>query len=231
MLNNSISRRRFSKGVTLLEALISLTIGLFVTGAMVTLMGNSMGSTTRIIEMSQLTDELRNTMHLITRDIRRANYTPLSHLCYGNSDCNTDGTVTSHGDIVINGSNNCVTYDLDRDWGDDGASTNNNAGGFRMFTDGVSGIRSIEMWVGGASPNCAATSNDWVPITDPGFVDITNFTVTNNLVDSTITQEGGGTFTQRGRRINIIVAGQLIIDNNITRRVVDEIKVRNDYFF
>jgi type II secretory pathway pseudopilin PulG len=63
---------RRQAGATLLEAMISLALSLVVTTAMVTLMGNSMGSATRIIEMSQLTDELRNAMSMMSRDVRRA---------------------------------------------------------------------------------------------------------------------------------------------------------------
>ena len=220
--------RRFSRGVTLLEALISLALGVIVTGAMVSLMGNSMGSATRIIEMSQLTDELRNTMHLITRDIRRANYSPLSHLCYGNSDCGTDGTITSHGDVVISG--NCVTFNLDRAWGDDGASTNNNAGGFRLGSAGGTGV--VEMWIGDDSPPCGSADDDWVPVTDPGFVDITQFTVDDSdSFTETVEEEGGGSFTQRVRQINITIAGELTMDSDINRTLVDEIRVRNDHFY
>lgn len=226
-----ISTWRSSRGVTLLEALISLALGVIVTGAMVTLTGNSMGSATRIIEMSQLSDELRNTMHLITRDIRRANYSPLSHLCYGNSDCGTDGTISNHGDIVING--NCVTFNLDRAWDDDGGTTNNDPGGFRLMDDG--GVGVIEMWIGDASPNCGAgldPDDPWFPVTDPGFVDITVFAVTDvDSFDESIQEEGGGSFTQRIRQINIEIQGQLTIDNDINRTLIDEIRVRNDHFF
>jgi type II secretory pathway component PulJ len=223
--------QRYSRGVTLLEALISLALGVIVTGAMVSLMGNSMGSATRIIEMSQLTDELRNTMHLVTRDIRRANYSPLSHLCYGNSDCGSDGTITGHGDISISSvlqTDDCVTFDLDRAWDDDGGSTNNDSGGFRRTLSG--GVGVIEMWIGDASPNCNANSDDWVAVTDPGFVDITQFTVDDDdSFEDTVSEEGGATFNQRVRQINITVSGQLIMDNDINRTLIDEIRVRNDF--
>jgi len=232
-LRGGISRR-FNRGVTLLEALISLALGVIVTGAMVSLMGNSMGSATRIIEMSQLTDELRNTMHLITRDIRRSNYSPLSHLCYGNSDCGSDGTITSHGDISISSviqTDDCVTFNLDRAWDDDGGSTNNNAGGFRRALSG--GVGVIEMWIGDASPNCSAASGgDWVPVTDPGFVEITQFTVDDDdSFSETVEEEGGSSFTQRVRQINITIAGELTMDSDINRTLIDEIRVRNDHFF
>ena len=71
----SVAHLRYQAGVTLIETLIGLALSVIVTVSMVSLMANSMGSATRIIQMSQLTDELRNTMSMMSRDIRRANYT------------------------------------------------------------------------------------------------------------------------------------------------------------
>ncbi len=67
--------------------MIALALSLIVTSSMVVLMGNSMGSATRIIEMSQLTDELRNSMSMMSRDVRRANYNVNAIYCFANSEC------------------------------------------------------------------------------------------------------------------------------------------------
>ena len=64
---------RYQKGVTLVEAMISLSLSLIVTMGMVALMANSLGTANRIIQMSQLTDEMRNALSIMTRDVRRAN--------------------------------------------------------------------------------------------------------------------------------------------------------------
>ena len=82
--------------------MISLALSLIVTSAMVVLMANSMGTSTRIIQMSQLTDELRNAMSMMTRDVRRANYSANSIFCYGHSQCGfAGGNALQTGDIVI----------------------------------------------------------------------------------------------------------------------------------
>lgn len=219
-------------GATLLEAMISLALGLVVTTAMVTLMGNSMGSATRIIEMSQLTDELRNAMSMMSRDVRRANYNTNSIYCYANSDCGiSGGPAEQFADVTISGAanNSCFVFGLDRDW--DGNSANDGPGAFRRATTG--GVGVIEMWVGDGAPNCgaAAGSGDWLAVTDSGFVDITVFNVDDSAsFGQTLTQQGGTTLTQRTRQVQMQVEGRLILDNSITRRVEDTIKVRNDFF-
>lgn len=87
----------------------------------------------------------------------------------------------------------------------------------------------IEMWVGGNTPNCGAgIDTDWVPITDPDFVDITEFIIDDNAsFEGSITDEDE-TITQRTRNIQVQLQGTLIRDDTITRRIEDVIKVRND---
>jgi len=218
---------RRQSGFTLIETMIGLALSVVVTASMVTLMANSMGSATRIIQMSQLTDELRNSMSMMSRDIRRANFSANSIYCYANSDCGTDGSATQAADIFITGGNDCFIFGLDRDW--DGDASNDDAGAFRRATSGSIGV--IEMWLGGSSPNCGATSDDWVAITDPDFFDITAFTIDDTgSFEQSLATEGGGTLTQRSRQIQMQVAGRLVMDNKINRSIEDTIKVRNDFF-
>jgi Tfp pilus assembly protein PilV len=218
---SGIGKSKHQAGVTLIEAMISLALSLIVTASMVALMGNSMGSATRIIQMSKLTDELRNSMSMMSRDIRRANYSANSIYCYANSNCGADGSATQYADInVTDGS--CFIFGLDRDW--DGDASNDDAGAFRRVTSGSIGV--IEMWVGGSSPACATTGNDWVAITDPDIVDITVFTISN----AGSFEQSLATLTKRTRQIQMQVGGRLIMDNTIDRTIEDTIKVRNDFF-
>ncbi len=211
-------------GFTLMEAMISLALSLVVTSAMVVLMANSLGTTSRIILMTQLADEMRNTMSMLTRDIRRANYSANAAFCYGNSDCGIETATEQFADILIT-NNNCLIYGLDRDF--DGVAKTDKAGGFRRVAAG--GVGRIEMWVGGSAPTCAGTSNDWVAITDPDFVNITNFTVGNgDSFSGSIPGEAGETITQFTRQIDVRLEGRLIRDNTILRELTDEIRVRND---
>jgi type IV pilus assembly protein PilW len=219
---------RHQAGATLMEAMISLALSLVVTTAMVTLMGNSMGSATRITQMSQLTDELRNAMSMMSRDIRRANFNANSIYCYANSDCGIDGSASQYADITIT-NNSCFVFGLDRDW--DGDASNDGPGAFRRITVGADSIGVIEMWTGTGLPNCGTASNDWVAVTDPDFIDITIFNVDgSSSFSQELTQGGGVTLTQRTRRVQLQLSGRLILDNSITRTVEDTIMVRNDVF-
>ena len=212
-------------GFSLMEAVISMSLSLVVTASMVALMANSLGNTSRIINMTKLSDDLRSTMQLMTRDVRRTSYNANALLCYGNDDCFSDGSVTLPTDIVYSNTNDCFTFLMDRDH--DGDSTENDAGGFRRVN--VGGVGAIEMWVGGSSPDCAAANTNWVRVTNPDSMDITTFSVDDNLsYQETIFDDGTTTIIQKVRRLRLAIAAELVADNAINRRMEDVITVRND---
>lgn len=214
-------------GFSLMEAVIAMSLSLVVTASMVALMANSLGTASRIVNMTKLSDDMRSTMQLLTRDVRRASYNANALLCYGNEDCYTDGSVTLPGDITIAGNNQCFTYLMDRDH--DGDSTENDAGGFRRVVDGTVG--ALEMWTGGSAPDCAAgTDANWVRITNPDSMNITAFTVDNSASYSQqIFNDGAGkVISQRVRKLQFTIDGQLVNAAGINRRMQDVITVRND---
>jgi type II secretory pathway pseudopilin PulG len=200
-------------GMTLMEAMISLALSVVVTTAMVILMSNSLGSATRIIHMSQLTDELRNAMSMMTRDVRRANYSANSIFCYGYSRCGMEGgPALQVGDIQIE-ADQCFTFTLDR--GFNGDATDDSTGGFRRAVD--NGVGVMEMWVGDAddTPDCGvdAGSYPWVQVTDPNIVNVTFFEVNDaGSVVREIAETKTTTFDSRQRELLITVRGELMIE-------------------
>jgi type II secretory pathway component PulJ len=220
--------RKAQLGAGLMEVMVAMSISLVVTASMVALMSNSLSSTTRIIKMTKLADDMRVAMQMMTRDVRRSSYNANSMFCYANDDCATDGAITAAGDITIADSNDCFTFLMDRDH--DGDSTEDDAGGFRRVTSG--GVGVIEMWTGDASPDCdaAAGSLGWVQITNPDNMDIFAFTVDANLSYTQVIQDdgAGNTLSQRVRKVRVNLQGRLVMDNTIVRRVEDVINVRND---
>lgn len=231
--NQMLSRQN---GATLIEILIGLALGLIVTSSMVVLMSNSMGTATRITQMAQLTDELRNTMSMLTRDVRRANYNPYSIYCYSNPDCGvSDTTVKSNfiGDLEPApnaGDSSCLIYYIERET-PDGNPGVVGGGGFRLATTG--GVGRVEMWTGDvAPPSGCANSASWIAVTDPDFVNITELTINRDdgSFENELKREDGSVLlTQRVRQINIQIQGELLIDNSISKRLEDVIRVRNDF--
>ncbi|MGI9290628.1 MAG: PilW family protein [Gammaproteobacteria bacterium] len=227
---------RNNAGFSMMELMISLAIGLVVTSTMIALMSNSLSNTSRIVQMNNLSEELRTNMMLMSRDLRRSSYSANAIYCYGNPDCTTLGSVGAAGyilmpgDININDANTCLTYSLDRDH--DGDATEDGSGGFRRVVS--NGVGQIEMWIGDNSPDCASTHANWVALSDNTKVDITSFVVNDNLsYNETLVSDGDGNTleTQRVRRIRMSIDGQLINDTSITRTIENVIKIRNNFWF
>jgi len=217
------------QGFSLMEVMISMTLSLIVTAAMVALMSSSLGNTSRIVNMTKLTDDMRMTMQMLTRDVRRTSYNANAMFCYANDDCGTDGSLTMAPDIIISAGGDCFTYLLDRDH--DGDATENDAGGFRRVTAG--GVGVIEMWIGDASPDCAAADSNWVNITNPDSMDISSFAVDDDLSYSDVIFDdgAGNTISQRVRKLRISMQAQLTANSSISRDIEDIISVRNDILF
>jgi prepilin peptidase dependent protein B len=235
-------------GATLMETMIALALSLVVTTAMVVLMGNSMGTSNRITQMTQLTDELRNVMSMMTRDVRRANYSSTAIFCYGNSSCSDHnwtrqtGSASAIGDLIVE--NECLIFQLDRLETLDGDATNDSKGGFRRVVDG--GVGVIQMWVESEAdaPACddAANADGWMPVSDPNIVDITAFVIDDGLsAEKSIFQNNAtSSYTQRQRQLLLAVEGELVLEQGmgwtqadddlmVQRRVEDVIVVRNDF--
>lgn len=230
------SMKQNQAGASLMEVLIAMSISLVVTAAMIALMSNSLYSTARIVKMTKLADDLRVTMQMVTRDVRRSSYNARSMYCYGNPDCGSAAdyaadpsrAVTFAGDIDIADGGECITFQLDRDH--DGDSTENAAGGFRRVTDG--GVGVMEMWTADAAADCESNAG-WVPITNPENLDIFSFSADEGLADgltytTEIFDDGVNSLSQKVRKIRLNMQGRLVLDNSVVREVEDIITVRND---
>jgi type IV pilus assembly protein PilW len=222
------------RGATLVELMVGLALSLIVTASMVGLMSNSLGSTTRIVQMTQLTDELRNSMSMLSRDVRRANYNPYALYCYANANCGVDdvdtGLVNVQWDIDT-ATASCIRYSLEREINADGSLGTLSGGGLRREVT-ADGIGTLEIWTGNDEPpaNCADDA-DWLRVTDPNFVNITEFTVDeSNSFEETVTDSDGNVLANlRTREVQIAIGGNLVRDASIAKRIEDVIRVRNDF--
>ena len=232
-----LNRVHKQSGATLMEVLVAMTISLVVTASMLALMANSLGTTARIVNMTKLSDDLRVAMQMVTRDLRRSSYNADAMYCYGNEDCMTDGTLAVSGEIQLADADadsyfDGLTFRTDRNldnYDPVNGGVDNGAGGFRLAT--IDGVGVIQMWTGAAladlDPN--ATEN-WVDITDPSSMNITEFLLDDSLSYSEVVLDdiNGNTITQEVRKIRISMVGELVLDPSITRQVEDIITVRND---
>lgn len=214
---------KLQTGFGLMEMLVSIALSLLAVTVMVILMANTLGTGAETIQMSRLSQELRASLQLMSRDLRRANYHSGFLTCFANANCRSDLNIAAYvNTIQINEAGNCFWYWLDRD--SDADLSNDAVGGFRFST--IDGIGVIQMRVSG---NTAANCDDgtgWELITDPGVVDIINFSISN--ADSYTESLSAAGDTQVVEKIRLNIDGRMAANPSVRREIQDLILVRND---
>ena len=233
-MNNSQTEIRWIKlpgrtrGFSLIELLIATSLSLLVTATMIALMSTSLAQTARLIKMTKLTDDLRSALQMMSRDVRRSNYSADSINCFANPDCVGDGSLSSPGDVFISEDQACFIFRMDRD--QDGNATENAAGGFRrVVSDGV-GV--IQMWLGDTLPTCDSNDENWAAVTDPNDIQITSFSVDDTLSYTEVVFDDGlgNQLFQKVRKVRMNITGMLTADETIQRSIGDIIKLRNNLY-
>jgi Tfp pilus assembly protein PilW len=229
MNGKGYSGNKYSRGFSLMELLVSMTLSIVVSSTMLLLMMSTLSSTGRIIKMTRLTDDLRITMQMMSRDVRRSNYTENSVNCFANPDCVSDGSITAAGDVIINNTGDCLVFHLERSVAAGEAPLS--AGGFRRAV--ANGVGVIQMWTGTGMADCSSPENPaWVNVTDPDHLSVTSFQVDDGLSYSeVIFDDGAGNQnSQKVRKLRMIIGGELVVDANIHREIEDVIKLRNNLY-
>lgn len=158
------------RGLSLVEMMVGLTVGLFITGAALLAAVNATGENRRLLLEARLLQDLRATMDLVTRSLRRAGY-------WGNAqagvrdaaDASAQSGYEATGYAVVTpatGSASAVQFRVAGD-ADDSADDDETLG-FRLAT-GTDGIGRVQVLLAGAA--------SYQDLTDPAVTDVTEFTV------------------------------------------------------
>jgi hypothetical protein len=228
--------------MTMVELLVAGAISLIASGGMLLLMVNTLGAGSQTVKMARLTQDMRSTMQIMTRELRRANYHAGFMNCFGNTGCLTEmpvlGDITSKVgaiNITDNGDSDCFWFWYDRpQTGTQVAVNAESVAAFRRTT--VNSIGKIQMTTSRTSAPVCGSDTDWVDITDPGVIDVVSFNVSDSSsLTETINTAGD---TQSIERISLTMSARLaggstepiwIRDTTYSTRVLQEfVKVRNN---
>jgi prepilin-type N-terminal cleavage/methylation domain-containing protein len=227
MLSLGIRQRqqcfRRQRGMSLVELMVGITIGLFIVAAASLLVGNQLTDNRRLLLETQLQQDMRATMDIMTRQIRRAG--TVDQEVVQNLVANDPGLVVSRdiAKLLIelpNSENLTVNYFLNFD---------NRSFVFRreMSPSGTGVIKSI---VGGGGPQ---------DLTDPNAVNVT--VLRFELIEDESQQlpcpklcaaPSGPTDcwpTVRVRTLRVTLDAQAASDATVRRSMQSEVRIRNDY--
>ena len=224
MLTLGLTRRparRGQRGLSIMELLVGITVGLIVTGGAVMLLAKNMAGSRLLLAESRLNEDLRNAADLLARDLRRAGY-------WGNAMKGvtaiglTSATVTNpYVAVAAVPADNKIEYGFSRDSATENDTLDNNEQfGFRLSND------AIQMQDG----------NGWTDVTDKTLVKITKFDIAKSekpvpLGDACPTVCGAGTPNcpvATVRSYTVTLQGQSTRDDTVKRSLRTTVRVRND---
>jgi prepilin-type N-terminal cleavage/methylation domain-containing protein len=237
--NNSAARQG---GFSLVELMVALVAGLIVSAALVAFTMSSFRSNGEYVLSTRLTQELRNSLDLVMRDLRRAGYDEgaLGRMAHG--------TMSPFAPMAVDGE--CVVYAYDRDSDNEGGPFVD--GALDLANGEVRALRRVEVEFNGADvgvieyavstdglkpacdggtadydqfpPQCNDASN-WCALSDPAILNITGFDLADN------SETVGVAPTQVVLRdIGVTISGQLANSTEFTRSVKSSVRVRSDCF-
>lgn len=217
--------KRLSLGMSMIELLVGVAIGLFIlAGASAMFVGNVTNSRRLLLE-AQINQDLRSTMDLVTRDLRRGGY-------WGNSLAGTlatgSGSTTALNpySVITRTGLTQIDYAYTRD-----ATENNalNAGteqfGFKLDTT----TNSVQMNSGGS----------WQTLTNSDILTINTFSIAPTETTLDIRASCAKTCTDANpalpncpriqvRSYDILLTGTSKTDAAVSRTLISQVRVRND---
>ena len=248
--------RHVQRGFTLVELMIALVAGLIVSGAVLAFFFSSMKSNGEYVQSTRLTQELRNNLDLMTRDLRRAGSDDDSLKYVGNANISqfTPICLTASGApttcVGAAATGDCMIYAYDRTYPNGSATAAGTAGtldlsnaevrGIRRRTatvNGVAGVGVIEYAqsaAGSAKPTCGdatATYTSFPPACNGTWCPLSD-PARVDVSELTFTNNsitiGANPSALTSREFNIKMAGRLVGNSQFTRDVQTSIKIRSD---
>jgi prepilin-type N-terminal cleavage/methylation domain-containing protein len=196
-----MSNKKNQAGLTLIEMMIALVLGLFVTAAIITVFSTNVRSSTENLKMIRLNQELRGTMALMVDELKRAGYSQ-------------DSDVSDFIDGLNRVNSTCILYSYDENENGTQESSNERFG-FRLDP-----IENEIIWVASASSACSFGTGSDV-ITESNIASIVTLDFTANEINI------GGTNVHE---IQITLVGETTLphsDDPIKREIIETVRIRN----
>lgn len=208
--------RRDQNGISLVELMVGVTVGLFVVAAAAMVAGTQLGSNRRLLLETQVHQDLRSSADIIARELRRAGY-------FEGAEAGIwDGVTAAPNSLaaILTPSPTEVGFRYHR------GPTQEGPYGFRL--DATAHSIRTNLGSGGAS--------NWQELTDPRTLRVTELTITPVDVPEVILPcpklcaDGTNTCWPRYgvREFVIYIAGESVSDPAVQRSLRTNVRLRND---
>jgi prepilin peptidase dependent protein B len=233
MLSNRSRRLARQRGLSMVEMMVGITVGLFLVAGATTVFVTHLTNSRQLLVEARVNQDLRATVDLISRDLRRAGY--WENALSGATASAAGTTVANPYSAITPTGTTQVEYLFARNA--DNTLDNNEQFGFRRAVDGATGRGVIQMKTDSAT---------WQTVTDPTVLDVPagnqGLTVTQT---ATVIPVGGAcakvcpppagaTWTCPNpptltlRQYDITLRAVAVADPRIIRTLQSRARVRND---
>lgn len=219
-----------SRGVSIIELMIGITIGLFILAGASLVMTSQISDNRRMLLDTQVQQDLRAVTSLIVRDVRRANYYGLAHRKIWPADL-TPSTANPYAGLspaATNGSSS-LQYErsLDDQYGLIGRDNNTVESGERVTIALNATNHTIEMTLGNSSPQ-AVTDANVLRVTELTFtVAVRDLAVPCGIVCPPVGPTGCP-LVQRLRQVNFVIVAEAVNDPRVQRSMRESVRLQND---
>ena len=186
------------QGLTLIEMMIAMLIGIIISGAVITIFVSNIKSVTDNMKMTRLNQELRGTMTFISDEIKRAGYS---------ADATNSAFIT---DFNFAAGSSCLRYSYDEDG--DGTQDADERFGFQLNTNAIRWSNNV------TTTDCS--DGTWQRITDTAIATVTAFTITESAI-------GVGTININHLDVTLTGQVDLT-PNDAIRTITEIVRVRNE---
>jgi type IV pilus assembly protein PilW len=207
-----MKRRARQHGLSLIELMIGAAIALFITAAGGTLLVGQLRENRALLLEARLTQDLRTTADLITRDLRRAGY-------WGNAGVGTN----PYAELTPGAApSNTVSLRYSMDTTENDVVGSNEQFGFRLRGG------AVELQLG---------AGNWQALTDANTLTVTAFNVTPEVQDVSLasfcpTPCAAGSSScpphRQVRSLAVSITAALVSDARVLRSVHSKVRVRSD---
>ena len=209
------------RGVSLVEILVSMTLGLFLLLGLTTFMANTLVSDSRTMLMSRLDQEMRSAMILMVREVRRAGYWGNPSLTLGPWTGAGAGATYANPFSAVTASGVCIQFRYDKNHNAVADATE--FFGFLRKSTGV-----IQMY-GGTGPSYCGGGTGWSDLTDGRNSNVTDLSF-SLLPAAPAFASGTSGPNMRVRYVTIQLTAQSRADATITQSLEETVKLENDLF-
>lgn len=218
----NLQARGGQQGMSLVELMVGIAVGMFVVAAAATLVSTQLSENRKLLLAVQVQQDLRATVDIMTRELRRAGSIPFITGAPGYvwNPVNTNWAPNTLLDVAASaGPFSEVTFRSNRSVGGDGPF------GFRLR----SGIGTIESQV---------AVGTWQDLTDRATMEVTNFAVTVlsepaivvacAKACADILNPQGCWPRVRVRSYQIDITGRAVTDHAVVRSIRSVVRLKND---